>query len=72
MPEEGDLRIDVSVVAPNLEESEFEGFIRVENVNNSQDFELIPVHLVTPITKTIVHSLFQEIIHKIIYLFGKL
>jgi hypothetical protein len=46
-PENGQLNIQVSVVAPDENNKEFEGYIRVENQNNPEDFELIPVYLKT-------------------------
>jgi hypothetical protein len=48
-PEDGQTTVQVSVVAPNQENSEFEGYIRVENQDNSTDFEVIPVYLKTPV-----------------------
>jgi hypothetical protein len=47
-PEEGQITVQVSVVAPNEENTEFEGYIRVENQDNSTDFAIIPVYLKTP------------------------
>ena len=47
-PEEGQITVQVSVVAPNEENTEFEGYIRVENQDNATDFAVIPVYLKTP------------------------
>jgi Arylsulfotransferase (ASST) len=47
-PETGQVTVQVSVVAPNEENTEFEGVIRVENQNNATDFAIIHVCLKTP------------------------
>jgi hypothetical protein len=49
-PEEGSLTVQVSVVAPNASKSDFEGYVRVENLNNPLDFKLVPVVLKTPVS----------------------
>jgi len=59
-PEDGQVTIQVSVVAPNQENSEFEGYIRVENQDNSTDFGLIPVYLKTPLSKDLYFQQFFE------------
>ena len=48
-PEDGHLTVQVSVVAPDEQNSEFDGYVRVENQNNPQDYELILVTLKTPL-----------------------
>ena len=58
-PEEGQVTVHVSVIAPSEENSEFEGYIRVENQNDPTDFDVIPVYLKTPAN---VHSV-QTMIH---------
>jgi Arylsulfotransferase (ASST) len=47
-PEDGQVTVQVSVVAPNEKNTEFEGYIRVENQDNATDFAVIPVYLKTP------------------------
>jgi hypothetical protein len=47
-PDDGQMTIQVSVIAPNEQDSEFECFIKVENQDNSSDFDLVPVYLKTP------------------------
>jgi hypothetical protein len=49
-PEDGPFTVQVSVIAPDESNSEYQGYIRVENLNNSSDFDVIPVGLKTPIT----------------------
>ena len=48
-PEEGQVTVHVSVIAPDEANSDFEGYIRVENKDNPNDFDLIPVSLKTPL-----------------------
>ena len=48
-PEDGQKTIHVSVIAPNEVYSEFQGFIRVDNKDNSSDYGLISVYLETPL-----------------------
>jgi hypothetical protein len=48
-PENGQIIVQVSVIAPSEPKSNFEGYVRVENINNPADYELIPVTLKTPV-----------------------
>ena len=62
-PGEGQITVQVSVVAPNKPKSDFEGYVRVENINDPADYELIPVILKTPANiifnwLTLLHQLF--------------
>ena len=63
-PEDGKVTVQVSVVAPNEKNSEFQGDLRVENQENSTDFCLIPVYLKTPINKNMYLNQFFEKIFK--------
>ena len=47
-PEDGMITVQISAVIPDKENSEFEGYIRIENKNDSEDFDIIPVYLKTP------------------------
>ena len=49
-PEDGPFTVQVSVIAPDESNLEYQGYIRVENLNNSSDFDVIPVDLKTPKT----------------------
>ena len=51
-PEDGPFSVQISVVAPNKQNKKFEGTIRIENQENPEDFDVIPVHLTTPRVKT--------------------
>jgi len=63
-PEEGKLTVQVSVVAPNQQKSEFEGYIRVENQDDPKDFELVPVNLKTPKNINSVQSMIHQLIFR--------
>jgi len=66
--ENGQVTIQVSVIAPNEKNSEFEGYLRVENKDNPQDFDIIPIYLKTPLnspTHTFRWTLIQQFFHKI-------
>ena len=68
-PEEGVVTIQVTVVAPNVSNSDFEGYLRVENTNDPNDFENIPVYLHTPLNTTFnlkfffLHYFFERFFH---------
>ncbi len=47
-PEDGLITVHVSVIAPDEKNKAFTGYIRVENKDNSQDFDIVPVNLKTP------------------------
>ena len=50
-PEDGQVTVQVSVIAPNKKNSEFQGYLKIENQDNLTDFSLIPVNLKTPKNK---------------------
>ncbi len=47
-PEDGSVTVLATLTAPDEPESDFEGFLRVENINDATDFDIIPVMLSTP------------------------
>jgi len=63
-PADGQITVQVSVVAPSEGNSEFEGYIRVENLDNSTDFELITVSLKTPINNNFIQTIAHQILLK--------
>jgi len=69
-PEDGQITVQVSVVTPNEKNSEFEGFIQVENQDNSTDFDLIPVYLKTPVSIHISHTTIYQFMLKFINLYS--
>ena len=74
-PEEGKITVQVSVVAPNEPGSEFDGYVRVENINDPTDYEVIPVTLKTPVNlqihqyKTLLNHLLHFLLFKLKVLF---
>jgi hypothetical protein len=66
-PEDGPVTVQVSVIAPNEENTKFEGYIRVENQDNSTDFDVIPVYLKTPAD---THAV-QTLNHPFFFQFGQ-
>ena len=59
-PEDGEITVQVSVVAPDEKESEFSGYIKVENINDPEDFELINVNLITPVSHhSVIKTIYQ-------------
>jgi hypothetical protein len=59
-PEDGQVTVNVSVIAPNEKYSKFEGYLRVENKDNPSDFCLIPVYLKTLLTQDLYFQHFFE------------
>jgi hypothetical protein len=67
-PEDGQVTVSVSVIAPNEKKSTFEGDLRVENKDNPGDFDVIPVYLKTPAsvhTHPFLWTLMQQFFNKI-------
>jgi hypothetical protein len=60
-PEEGSLTVQVYITAPDQKNTEFQGYIRVVNINNASDFDLISVYLTTPLIEQTSHTSFQQI-----------
>jgi len=54
-PEAGSITVNVSVIAPDEKKADFEGYIRVENKQDPNNFEVIPVSLITPADNNINH-----------------
>jgi hypothetical protein len=48
-PEQGTTTVQVYITAPDQKNANFQGYIRVININNASDFNLIPVSLTTPL-----------------------
>ncbi len=59
-PEDGQVTVNVSVIAPNEKYSKFEGYLRVENKDNPSDYCLIPVYLKTLLTQDLYFQHFFE------------
>jgi hypothetical protein len=64
-PEAGQTTIQVSLIAPDKGNTDFEGFLRVENQQDPSDFDIIPVTLTTP---TNAHTTNQMIHQGLFYM----
>jgi hypothetical protein len=66
--EDGQITVHISVTAPNETNSDFEGYLRVQNQNDPNDYDVIPVYLKTPVNvhpyQTIIHSLLVKLIQR--------
>jgi hypothetical protein len=72
-PGDGQVTIQVSVIAPDEKNAEFEGYILVENIDNPNDFEVIPVSLKTPVSInpawwTMLHQFFSYFLHRHLFI----
>ncbi|DAC71900.1 MAG TPA: hypothetical protein DSN98_07955 [Thermoplasmata archaeon] len=54
-PGDGQVTVHVSVIVPNEKDTAFDGYVRVENQNNPDDFDVVPVYLKTPFNTPVVH-----------------
>ncbi len=67
-PEDGKLKIDVEVIAPDEKNKVFTGELKVVNKENSSDFIIINVYLATPVPKNTIYfttiQFFQNIIQR--------
>ncbi len=68
-PEEGSVIVNVSVVAPDKRNKQFQGSLVVVNTNNPQDFEIIPIYLKTSFSKYSIFNLKNLFIFKFIQIF---
>jgi hypothetical protein len=48
-PADGQVTVQVSVVAPDQKNADFKGYVYIENIDNPNDLEVIPVILKTPV-----------------------
>ena len=71
-PEDGQVTVQVSVIAPNEKNSEFQGQLRADNQDNSSDFDLILVDLKTPVNIHVFYTLFFQIMLKFKNFFSEL
>jgi len=73
-PEDNWRTVQVIVIAPPEKKSEFSGEVKVINVNDPSDFEMIPVTLETPRTKAFYVNIFERIFERFpnVFLFLKM
>jgi len=63
LPDDDPVTVYVSVVSPLEENMEFEGYIRVENQDDPEDYDIVPVYLKTPHSHEL-SSFFSDIAQK--------
>ncbi len=64
-PEMGTINIDVEVVAPDEENTDFSGEVKVVNSEDSNDYDTIPISLKTPMSHQInIHPQLQKILER--------
>jgi hypothetical protein len=63
-PEENYRTVQVTVIAPPEKKSDFAGFVKVINVNDPSDFEMIPVSLETPRNKAFYVNILEKIFER--------
>jgi hypothetical protein len=71
-PEDGQVTVQVSVVAPNEKNSGFQGYLKVENQGNPSDFGLIPVSLRTTKNIYVFHTPIYQFILKFKNLYSEI
>jgi len=64
-PEHGPVTVDVTIVAPNEQNQQYGGEIKIINTENLMDYETIDISLSTPMTIPAVSQMLQSIIKTI-------
>jgi hypothetical protein len=64
-PQQGKITIQVTVKAPDEKYTKFEGYIRVENIDNPTDFDVIPISLKTPATSSPLQIMLHYFLFKL-------
>lgn len=59
LPISGEISININIIAPDEKAQEYIGEIKIINKNNNEDYEIIPVLLITPKNKAINTPLLQ-------------
>jgi hypothetical protein len=59
-PQDGAITVDVTVIAPDIKNQEFQGQVTIVNQENSSDYCTIPVSLTTPFHQDLMHYRFFE------------
>ncbi len=68
-PSDGDVIVNVTVVAPEIEETTFSGVVTVINQENCSDSDIIDVGLITPKTKHSTNQFFIQVVNQILQRF---
>jgi C1A family cysteine protease len=64
LPEDGKITIEVSIMVPEDQRKVFSGEVRIENVENESDYEIISVYLKTPRSRTINFDFIIQILDR--------
>jgi len=68
-PESGGIYVEISIVTPNEQKKEFDGYIKVENQENPEDYDFIPVTIKTPVNKNFIYSAIFQFLLKLKQIF---
>jgi hypothetical protein len=68
-PEDGVITVQVEVVAPNDPNEEFTDSVKVVNLENSSDYEIIPVSLITPVNQQSINSQSVQLLQRVMQRF---
>ena len=60
-PEQGQLIIEVTIIVPDEKNAAHEGELIIKNVNDANDFEVIPIRLTTTKNKVSLFDSFEQI-----------
>ncbi len=71
-PEDGPVEVEVEVEFPDEKEAEFDGEVKIINLDNPENIEMIPVTLTTPKTKVINIPLFLQRFFQLFPIFEKI
>ena len=63
-PEEGTFTVDVSVIAPSETDKMFTGNIKIVNINDTNDFDIVSVSLKTPKSKSVFLNIFERLLNQ--------
>jgi C1A family cysteine protease len=63
-PEDGEITVQVDVVAPDIQVTTFEGTVQVINMADDEDFELISAYLSTPRIRSSYNFLFLRLLER--------
>jgi len=64
LPEDGKITVEVNITIPEEQGKVFTGEVRIENVDNESDFEIINVYLKTPRSRGISFDFISRIIDR--------
>ena len=60
-PQDEPKTVDISIIVPDEINAEFEGYITVVNLDDSNDTDIIPVSITTPRQRSINHPFFKNL-----------